>query len=480
MTNPNVTKRRRIDGRFMKPWIIISGAFLLGGCAVGPEYHRPTVSTPTTFRFDQSPGAAHLSDWSNVYRDDKLTALVREALTNGFDVQIAAARVEQARAAAIEARAGLLPAISLDGTVGRGKNEILNTPNPNGGLIANSGAATLGGLWEFDIWGRVRRQSEAAHARWLASKEGRRDVELSLMSDIAAAYFELVEMDQELAISEQAASSFEESRRIFSERVEGGTASALEAARAQADYDDATAEIPADREAIAQLENRLSVLLGRLPGPITRGSLEASMEHFPSIPAGLPSDLLERRPDILEAEDELRASNADVGEAIGEFFPKIGLTAVFGQVSPDLKGFTQSNSRLWGVGANADAPIFQGGRLVGNYKGAKAFRTEAGKRYAQTILAAFREVSDALVARDRLVERQTSKVDEVKALEGAVQLSRSRYVAGKADYYEVLEAQQQLFPAQRSLAQTQRDQLLACVALYRALGGSWSNDRGSP
>jgi outer membrane protein, multidrug efflux system len=467
-------------GVITKPWIALCGASFLGGCAVGPDYHRPSVSAPAAFRFDPSPGTAHLSEWAGVYRDEKLSALVREALADGFDVQIAAARVEEARAAAIEARAGLLPAISSDGTVGRGKNDTFNSAYPNSGLIANSGAATLGALWEFDLWGRVRRDNEAARARWLASVEGRRGVELGLMSDIAVAYFELVEMDEELAISEQAASSFAESRRIFSQRVEGGTASALEAARAQADWDDATAEIPADRQAIAQLENRLSILLGRQPGPIARANLGSSMERFPSIPAGLPSDLLERRPDILQAEDELRAANADVGEAMGEFFPKIGLTAVFGQISPDLKGFTRSASRVWGVGADADAPLFEGGRLVGNFKGAKAVRTEAEKRYAQTVLVAFREVSDALVARERLAERQASEVDEVSALEGAAQLSRSRYVAGKADYFEVLEAQQQLFPAQRALAQTQRDQLLASVALYRALGGGWSGDRAHP
>jgi len=462
------------------PWGVLCGALLLGGCAIGPDYHRPPVSAPAAFRFDSNPGVGRLSDWSSVYRDEKLSVLLREALSNGFDVQIAAARVEEARAAAIEARAGLLPAISLDGTISRGKNDAFNSPLPNGGAIANSGAGTLGALWEFDLWGRVRRSNEAARARWLASVEGRRDVELGLLSDIAVAYFELVETDEELAISEQAASSFAESRRIFGQRVEGGTASALEAARAQADWDDATAAIPADRQAIAQLENRLSFLLGREPGPIARGSLGASMDRLPSIPAGLPSDLLERRPDILEAEDELRASNANVGEALGEFFPRIGLTALFGQVSPDLKGFARSGSRVWGVGADADAPLFEGGRLVGNYKGAKAARTEAEKRYARTVLDAFREVSDALVARERLGERQTSEIDEVKALEGAVQLSRSRYVAGKADYFEVLEAQQQLFPAQLALARTQRDQLLACVALYRALGGGWSNDRGNP
>jgi multidrug efflux system outer membrane protein len=453
---------------------------LLEGCAVGPNYHRPALETPAAFRFDSAPSASRLSEWPGVYRDENLQTLVREALASGFDVQIAAARVEQARAAVIEARAGLLPAVSLDGTVGRGKNDTFNSAYPNGGLIANSGAATLGALWELDLWGRVRRDNEAARARWLASKEGRRDVELSLISDIAAAYYELLEMDEELAISEQAAASFAESRRIFGQRVDGGTASALEAARAQADWDDATAEIPADREAIAQLEDRISILLGRLPGPIARGSLEASVERFPSIPAGLPSNLLERRPDILEAEDELRAANADVGEALGEFFPKIGLTTVFGQISPDLKGFARSSSRVWGVGADADAPLFEGGQLVGNYRGAKGARTEAERRYAQTLLVAFREVSDALVARARLSERQTNQVDEVRALKGAVQLSRSRYVAGKADYFEVLEAQQQLFPAQRALAQTQRDQLLACVALYRALGGSWSDDHGRP
>jgi multidrug efflux system outer membrane protein len=466
----------------IKRAVALCAAMLLAGCAAGPDYRRPALSTPEKFRFDPAAAAATTRPlgWRNLYRDENLTALIREALANGYDVQIAVARVEEARAAAVEARAGLLPSVSYDGSVSRGKNDEFDGVLPNGGLITNSAAGTLSTFWEFDLWGRVRRQNEAAHDRWLASEQGRREVELSLLSDVAETYFELMELDRELSISENAASSFEESLHIFRQRQEGGTASALESDRAQADWDDAAAEIPAARQAIAQLENRLSVLLGRQPGPIARGSLANSIDRFPAIPPGLPSDLLERRPDILEAEDELRAANADVGESVGEFFPKIGLTAILGKVSPELKDFTRSGATAWGIGADGTGPLFEGGRLVGQYRGAKAARSESEMHYAQAVLNAFRDVSDALIARELQGERRVREADEVSALEQAVQVSRDRYASGKAGYFEVLEAQQQLFPAQLALARTQRDELLASVALYRALGGGWDDTREHP
>jgi multidrug efflux system outer membrane protein len=422
--------------------------------------------------------AAELS-WWQVYQDATLQALVREAFTNNYDLRITLARVEQARAVAMQARSQFVPSVSYNGNVSRGRNDFLGSPFPNGGATVNSAAATLNALWEVDLWGRVRRLNESARAQWLASEEARRGVRLSLLSDVATAYFELRELDEELEIARRTTNSFAESLRIFSRRLEGGTASALEAARAEAALDDAAASLPAIRNRISSTENQLCILLGRAPGPIARtGSPLAELNSL-SIPAGLPSTLLERRPDLREAEQLLRSANAQVGESIAEFFPKIGLTAFLGKVSPELSAFTLGSANAWGIAADATGPLFEGGRLVGQYQQTQAARQEAELRYRQMILNAFREVSDALESRQQLAETRQYQSREVSALESAVKLSSERYVAGKASYYEVLEAQQQLFPTQLSFARTQRDQLLAVVSLYKALGGGWRDEANS-
>jgi multidrug efflux system outer membrane protein len=414
--------------------------------------------------------------WWQVYQDETLQALIREAFTNSYDIRIAAARVEQARAIAMQVRSQFVPSATYGGTVSRGRNELFGSPFPNGGATVNSAAATLNAFWEVDLWGRVRRLNESERARFLASEEARRGIRLSLLSDVATAYFQLLELDEELAIASRTTNSFAESLRIFGRRLAGGTASALESSRAEAAFDDAAAALPAIRQRIAITENQLSILLGRNPGPIQRTTASQRQEISPEIPVGLPSALLERRPDIREGEQLLRSANAQVGESIAEFFPKIGLTAFLGKVSPELSAFTLGSANVWGIATEASGPLFQGGRLVGQYRESKAGREEAKLRYQQTILNAFREVSDALVAREQLAEMREHQAHQVGALEQAVKLSSERYVAGKASYYEVLEAQQQLFPAELNLARTQRDQLLAIVTLYKALGGGWQEE----
>jgi multidrug efflux system outer membrane protein len=312
----------------------------------------------------------------------------------------------------------------------------------------------------------------------LASEQGRRGVRLTLLSDVATAYFGLLELDQEFEITSRTTNSFSESLRIFSQRLQGGTASALESSRAEAALDDAAAAVPAIRQRISQTENQLCVLLGRNPGPIERPTALLS-QSSPDVPAGLPSGLLQRRPDILQSEQLLRSANAQIGVSVAEFFPQIGLTALLGKVSPELSAFTAGSGNAWGVAAEATGPLFQGGRLVGQYRQAKAARDEAELQYRQTVLNAFREVSDALVSRQQLAEVRRYQAHEVNALETAVKLSSERYIAGKASYYEVLEAQQQLFPTELNLARTQRDELLAMVTLFKALGGGWPGETNS-
>jgi multidrug efflux system outer membrane protein len=451
---------------------------LFAGCAVGPDYKRPATDAPATFRDGgalTNTAAPELA-WWQVYQDATLQALVHEAFTNNHDLRIAAARVEQARAVAKQARAQFLPGVTYGGTVSRGRNQVFGNPFPNGGNTGNSAVASLDAFWEVDLWGRVRRLNESARAQFLASEEARRGVQLSLLSDVATAYFELLELDQEMEIAGRTTNSFTESLRIFSRRLEGGTASALESSRAEAAFEDAAAALPSIRQRIALTENQLCVLLGRNPGPIPRPGSLLQAGVSPEIPAGLPSALLERRPDILESEQLARSANAQIGVAVAEFFPKIGLTAFLGRVSPALSAFTLGSANMWGVAAEASGPVFQGGRLTGQYRQSKAFRDEAALRYQRTVLNAFREVSDALVAREQLAEVREHQAHQVHALEEAVKLSSERYIAGKASYYEVLEAQQQLFPAQLNLARTERDQLLAVVALYKALGGGWPGE----
>jgi len=461
----------------------VLGAFamvFLAGCAVGPNYKRPGVVSPAVFRDDGAPTNSSFADldWWQVYEDTTLQALVREALTNNYDLRIAVTRVEQARAFAMQARSQFLPNVNYNGVVSRGRNDVFGSALPNNASTLSSAVATLNAFWEVDLWGRIRRLNEGARAKFLASEEARRGVRLSLLSEVAADYFRLLELDQELEIASRTTNSFAESLRIFSQRLEGGAASALETSRAEAALADATAAIPVILDQISSTENQLCLLLGRIPGPIQRsGSFEAMMP--PRVPAGLPSSLLERRPDVREAEQLLRSANAQIGESVAEFFPRIGLTALLGKVSPELSAFTLGSANVRGIAASGSGPLFEGGRLVGQYRQARAARDEALLAYKQTALSALRDVSDALITRERLGESREQRARQVTALETAVKLSSERYAAGKASYYEVLEAQQQLFPAELNLARTQRDRLLATVELYKALGGGWHDESNS-
>jgi multidrug efflux system outer membrane protein len=457
--------------------LALSGLLCLAGCAVGPNYKRPTIDSPSAFRNESETTNGPSTDlaWWQVYHDPALQGLIREAITNNYDLRIAMARVEQARAISMQTRSQFVPSVNYNGNVSRGRNEVFGSGFPNNGATVNSAVASLNAFWEVDLWGRVRRLNESTRAQFLASEEARRGVRLTLVSDVATAYFQLLELDQELEIASRTTNSFAESVRIFTQRMEGGTASALESSRAEAALDDAAAAVPAIRQRIATTENQLSILLGRNPGPVERPQ-PLLAQAMADIPAGLPSALLERRPDVREAEQLLRSANAQIGEAVAEFFPKIGLTALLGKVSPELSAFTLGGANAWGIAAEGTGPLFEGGRLVGQYRQTKAARSEAELRYRQTILNALREVSDALVARLDLAEIRTHQAHEVTALETAVKLSSERYVAGKASYYEVLESQQQLFPSQLNLARTQRDQLLVVVTLYKTLGGGWQDE----
>ncbi len=450
----------------------------LTGCAVGPDYKRPAVETPAAFRNQPVAANEHsLADvaWWDVYRDDQLKALIHAALKDGYDARIAAARVEQSRAIAAEVHGQLFPGIGYAANADRGRNAQLGNAYTQGaGATASGFDGYIGAAWELDLWGRVRRLDEAARSRYLSSEEARRGVLLSLVSQVALAYFELLELDEELEIAHDATQSFGDSLKLFNRRLEGGIASRLETSSAEAAMATNAARVPGLERQIAIKENQISVLIGHNPGPITRSTRLASQIVPPEVPAGLPSQLLERRPDVRQAEATARAANAGIGVTVGGFLPRIGLSALLGAVSPQLENLTSSKAGLWSVGAQATGPLFQGGGLHGQYEAAEAAWEEAKLEYQQTALNAFAEVSDALLARQKLAETREQQERAVRAYEDAVRISMQRYASGNASYYEVLQAQQLLYPAQVSLAQTRRDELAAVVQLYKALGGGWN------
>jgi outer membrane protein, multidrug efflux system len=455
--------------------VVIVSVAMLGGCAVGPSYKRPAVDTPSAYRFGSGEATNSVGDlpWWQVFKDPVLQDLIHTALTNNYDLKRAVARVEQARQQVTVARAPLLPQIGYGGDVGRGKNAMLNSPATLYGATASSAQINLNAVWEIDFWGRIRRLTEAARAQYLATDEARRGVTITLVSDVATAYFNLLDLDQELAIQRAATNAYAGSYRIFNDRRINGVASKLETDRAAAALANAAAVIPSLELQIVTTENQINLLLGRNPGPVPRGSL-TNQPPFPAeVPAGLPSSLLQRRPDILEAEQSLIAANANVGASFADFFPQIGLTTFLGRVSPELSAFSAGSANAWNVGATLAGPLFQGGQLRAQHRAAKATFDEAKAVYEQTVLTAFREVSDALITRQKHAEAGVFDAQAVAALTSSVELATERYLNGKSSYYEVLQAQQELYPTQRTQIQTQVSELLSVVQLYKALGGGW-------
>ena len=463
----------------MKPRVfgllVLIGAAVLGGCAMGPNYKRPAVNAPTEFRFAENQTTNSLADlpWWQVFKDPILQGLIGTAITNNYDLKQAVARVEQARNQAAAANAAFFPQAGYGGDIGRGRNALYNSPASLNGATDSSAQLSLNAAWEIDLWGRIRRSSEAARAQYLATDEARRGVMITLVSQVATAYFQLLQYDQELAIQQSATNAYAGSYRIFNDRLINGVASRLETDRAAAALANAAAAIPQLAIQIATTENQLNVLLGRNPQPIICGSLANEPDFSPEIPAGLPSDLLRRRPDVLSAEQSLIAANANIGVSVANFFPQIGLTTFLGKASPELSAFTAGSASMWDVGGTMTGPLFQGGQLRAEYRTAKARFDQSKAAYQQSILTAFQEVSDALVTRQKLAEVYVYDSQAVAALRSSVELATERYLNGKSSYYEVLQAQQELYPTERAQIQTRVGQLLAIVQLYKALGGGW-------
>jgi len=445
------------------------------GCKVGPDFAPPPAASGTTFRGAQPGPTNSLGDlpWWQLFKQPELRELITVALTNNQDLRAATARVEQSRQALAQSRAAFLPQVGYEAGLGEGRNVVAGQPSDIGGGSGkgNDIAGTV--AWEIDLWGRIRRLTESARAQMLATQETRRDVTISLVARVAESYFTLLALDEELAIAQRATNSFAESRRLFDERLHGGVASRLEIATASAALASAAATIPDLRRQIAARENELAVLLGREPGPIPRPVGALAGQVPPAVPPGLPSALLERRPDIRRATQLLRSANARIGAAKADFYPRISLTGLFGEVSPELIPFTSGAVSAWSLAGNLAGPVFQGGRLRAQLREARAAWEEAGAAYEGTVLNAFREVSDALITGEEVAAQTRELERAVTAWREAVEVAGERYRAGQSSYYELLQAQEALYPAETALTQAALSRLLTSVQLYKALGGGW-------
>ncbi|HBS29983.1 MAG TPA: RND transporter [Phycisphaerales bacterium] len=473
-----------------RPAVLASAALTLVGCTMGPDYQRPEVTTPGVYRDGPDiPDAASIADqpWWEVFGDPALIALVDDALRNNYNLRAAIARIEQARGLRAQARSGLFPRLGYDSVVSRGRNEFLGVPAPNGGDTSTGGFVGLTAFWELDIWGRIRRSDEAALARMASFEEDRRAVMLSLVSEVAQLYFQLLGLDLQMEIARRSTASFAESLSLFERRARGGQDSELPSMRARAALAGAEITIPQVEIDIAITENAINVLLGRAPGPIDRPRALADQIVAPEVPVGLPSQLLERRPDVRLREQQMIAANAEVGVALANYFPRLSLTGILGGASPELTAIDGGAGSLWSIAAGLTGPIFEGGRLKGQEVAARARLEEAIANYQQSVLRALEDVSDAIITREKLVEVERGLVIAVDSLTTSVSMSTDRFLSGLSGYFEVLEAQQQLFPAEQALATTRTQKLLVLVQLYRALGGGWNladeqwtSDGGTP
>lgn len=466
-------------------WAAVAIAASVAGCtAVGPNYKRPDVTPAPQFRAQIGASEANsLADlpWWEVFNDPALKTLVTQALNENYDLQVAVARISQARALVGVARADLYPQVSYDVTAGREKTFFpLELGDQQGNITFNSFALGLNSAWELDLWGRVRRTAEAAQANLYQQEDVRRGVMLSLVSDVAASYFGLLELDRQLAIATESSDAFRQTADLFDRRFQGGQDSRLAVVRGTAAHNASLARIAQLNRAIAQQENAISVLLGTYPGSIARGT-SLAQQVTPPTPLGQTTEIIHRRPDILQAEHAVMAANAEVGVAVASYFPRIGLQALFGQQSPDIDTLFDSEFNVWRIAGGVVGPIYQGGALRGNVDAQKAAWEASISQYKRTIVGAFREISDALIAQQTLATQRAAQENQVRSLRDAVGLAGSRYDVGRATYFEVLQAQQLLYPAEEALAQTQREQLVSVVNLYKALGGGWNlNDAEWP
>jgi multidrug efflux system outer membrane protein len=460
------------------PFVLIAG-LVAASCTLGRDYTRPAVETPAAHRFAPDRSTASLADlqWFELFRDETLTQLVNTALQQNFELRIAAERVLQARAVLGIRRADQFPSVdaSADMTAARASRRGANQGVPAGADTDVSYAQAGFSLgWELDVWGRLRRLTEAARAQYLATEEARHGVITTLVADVSETYLALRALDLELEIAKRTRDVATDSLRLTEARRASGVASGLDVRQAEQLLFTATGQIASLEREIAQAENALSLLLGQAPGEVPRGRALEAFEAPPSVPAGLPSALLERRPDIRQAEQQLVAANAQIGAAQAEYFPRISLTGFFGAQSRALSDLLSGPARLATASVGAAVPVFNAGRTGGNVRLAEAVHREAVVNYQRVIYTAFRDVSDSLAAYAKTTEQRTQQERLVEALGESTRLATQRYQGGLDSYLPVLDAQRNLFQGELDLARLRQQELTSIVQLYRALGGGWS------
>jgi len=462
----------------------------LTGCTVGPNYKRPAADVPVTYRGSTTEQAApapastqppaakpeprspSLGDekWWEVFQDKELQALIRTALKNNYDVRIAATRVLQAQAQLGITRADQFPSVGSGGNIGSQQSPQIG---PIPGYEITQGQLTVSAAWNLDFWGKYRRATQAARANLLANEWAQKEVTASLVASLATAYFELRELDLELEISKQTLDSRSQSLNLTKTLEQHGINSLLDVRQSEQLVYTAATEIPDFERQIAQLENAISILLGNNPGDVPRGLKLTEQPHAPEVPAGLPSSLLERRPDVREAEQNLIAANAQIGVARAAYFPQVALTGTAGYESPALTNLFTGPAGIWNLAASVSQPIFEGGRLKSNVRLAEAQHEQILLSYQQTIQGAFRDVSNGLIAYRKNREFRIQQEHLLESAQDAARLSEVRFRAGTTDYLEVLTNETNSFSAALGLAQAQANELIALVQVYQALGGGW-------
>ncbi len=454
----------------------IFASILMTGCIVGPNYHRPVVQTPTVYRdlpedSQAQTQAASFADlpWWQIFQDPQLQELIRTALKENYDLQLAAERIAAARAQVTITRSNLFPQVGANGNFAGGKDSSTQAKY-------NILALTADAAFQLDLFGRLRRATEAARAELLATQDAKNTVTLTLVSDVASDYFQLLDLDLQLRITQDTVKTQQESVKLTQLRLDHGVATKLDVLQAEQVLDTANAQIPDLERQIGQEEDAISILLGHYPEGVRRGRSLVEQPLPPEVPPGMPSTLLERRPDIREAEHDLMASNAEIGVARAAFFPQISLTGsgggAFGR-STLFSGLMSSQTGIWSYGAQVSQPIFTGGALSGNLRLAESQHRQELIAYRQAIQLAFRDVSDALIGYQKLHQVRVAQETTVKDLQDSVDTSLVRYRGGITTYLEVLDGQRSLFSAEIVLAQARGSEYQSLVQLYKALGGGW-------
>jgi multidrug efflux system outer membrane protein len=462
----------------MRKFLALMGVAILGsGCTVGPNYKKPSVNVPGTYRglAPEETGksdSASLGDqkWWEVFQDEELQSLIRTALQQNYDVRIAGARILQAQAQLGITRADQFPSVSAGASI---SDQRTARSSFFPAFERSTGQLNVSAAWDLDFWGKFRRATEAARANLLASESARQEVILTLVANVAASYFQLRALDLELEISRRTLASRQESLRLTTILADHGSTSMLDVRQAEQLVFTAAAEIPSLEQQIEQEENLISILLGRNPDTVARGRTLTEQPRPPAVPAGLPSSLLERRPDVREAEQQLIAANALIGVAKAAYFPQISLSGTAGFQSAALTSLFSGPAGTWDFGASLAQPIFTAGRLRSNVRLAQAQQQASLLFYQQTIQGAFRSVSDALIAYRKTREFRTQQELLFQSAQDAARLSHMRYTGGVTGYLEVLTNETNAFSAELELVQAQLNELLALVQLYQALGGGW-------